>query len=116
MKLVLLCALQAVLSVTGTGLLTISLHGRALSVSALTTSLGTWQALAGIAVLFGSFLVMGAILSFAKLSAYIPITTGLTFLCAVLWTWLVDSEGVSIPIVIGMTLIFIGVATVAMSR
>lgn len=116
MKLVLLCLLQAALSVGGTGLLTISLHGRALTPSALTASLTTWQGIVGLVLMFASFLVMGAILSFAKLSSYIPVTTGLTFLCTLVWTWFVDREAANVPTIAGMALIMAGVATIALSR
>jgi multidrug transporter EmrE-like cation transporter len=116
MRLLLLCALQSLLSVGGTGLLTMALHGRELSPAALTASLGTWQAVAGILCLFASFLVMGAIISFARLSVYIPLTTGLTFLCTVAFAVLVQREQIGVPTWVGMALILAGVWVISLRK
>jgi multidrug transporter EmrE-like cation transporter len=116
MRLLLMCALQSVLSVGGTGLLTMALHGREISPASLTASLGTWQALVGILCLFASFLVMGAIVSFAKLSVYIPLTTGLTFLCTVAFAVVVQKESVGIHTWLGMSLILAGVWAISLRK
>lgn len=115
-RLILFCTLQSVLSVGGTGLLTLALHGRELTPATLMGSLATWQAIAGIVCLFASFLVMGAIVSFAKLSLYIPITTGITFLCTVVFAFVVQKESVSLPTWAGMTLIIAGVWVISLRK
>ncbi len=116
MRLILMCALQSVLSVGGTGLLTMALHGRELTPASLTASLGTWQAIAGILCLFASFLVMGAIVSFARLSVYIPLTTGLTFLCTVAYAVVVQREHIGMPTWVGMALILAGVWAISLRK
>lgn len=113
MKLLLFCVLQSALGVGGTALLTQALHGRDISVASITSATMTWQGIGGLALLFSSFLVMGVILSFAKMAAYIPLNTALTFLFTVLLTVVVQRDAVSWPLVGGMALIFVGVLLVS---
>lgn len=116
MKLVLYVLVQAVTSVVGTGLLTIALHGRPFTASTALQSLGTWQGFTGVALLFVSFLAVGAIVSFAKLSSYIPISTAMSFACTVMWTLIIDRQMITMPTIIGMSLIMAGITTIAMGR
>lgn len=116
MKLILWTIVQALFGVSGTALLTHTLHGKGISVASLTEHAMTWQGIAGVLLMFASFLTMGYILSFAKLSAYIPVSTALTFLFTVLVTVTVMHESVTLPIVVGMILITIGIIVVSMGR
>ncbi|OJX61313.1 MAG: hypothetical protein BGO89_01690 [Candidatus Kapaibacterium thiocyanatum] len=113
MKLLLFCVLQSALGVGGTALLTQALHGRDISVASITSATMTWQGIGGLVLLFSSFLVMGVILSFAKMAAYIPLNTALTFLFTVVLTIVVQRDAVSWPLVGGMALIFVGVLLVS---
>lgn len=113
MKLVLLLLLQTSTSVLGMGLLTMALHGRPFTAGNILTALTGWQGISGVAALFVSFVVLGAVVSIAKLSTYIPLSTAMTFAFTILWTLLVDRESISTQTLIGMALILAGIIVVA---
>ncbi|MBU3742802.1 MAG: hypothetical protein FGM24_11070 [Candidatus Kapabacteria bacterium] len=116
MKLLLFIIMQAATSVTGMGLLTIALHGRPFTAGNALQAATGWHGLLGIAFLFVSFILLGAIVSLAKLSTYIPISTAISFAFTVLWTVVVDRESVSVSTIIGMALILAGISAIAMGR
>lgn len=113
MKLVFLSILQSALAVSGTGLMTMAMHGRMSGPSSLLAGALTPQGLIGMALLLSSFIVMAVILTFAKLSVYIPLNTAITFLFTALFATIVEHERVNMPIVFGMILIVIGATLVA---
>lgn len=113
MKLVLLSILQSALAVSGTGLMTMAMHGRMTGPSSLLAGALTPQGLIGMALLLSSFIVMAVILTFAKLSVYIPLNTAISFLLTVVFATLLEQERITIPMVLGMLLIVIGTALVA---
>lgn len=113
MKLVLLCILQSAVAVSGTGLMTMAMHGRPNTASDLIAGAFTPQGLFGMALLLSSFVVMAIILTFARLSVYIPLSTAITFLFTVVFATLVEHERVNMPMMFGMVLIVIGVTLVA---
>lgn len=115
-KLLLWTLVQAVFGVGGTALLTHMLHGRGISVATLTESAMSWQGLAGIVLMFLSFLTMGYVLSFAKLSAYIPISTALTFLLTLIVTTTIQKEELTVQILLGMVLITSGIILASWTR
>jgi multidrug transporter EmrE-like cation transporter len=116
MKLVLLLLLQTSTSVLGMGLLTMALHGRPFTAGNILTALTGWQGISGVAALFVSFVVLGAVVSIAKLSTYIPLSTAMTFAFTVMWTLIIDRQMITIPTIIGMFLIMAGITTIAMGR
>ena len=116
MKLFLLTTLQSAFTVGGMGLLTLALGGREMGMRTLFEGIITWQGLAGIVLLFGSFLTTSAVLSFARLSVFVPLNTGIVFLFTIIFAVLVQDERVNLPMLAGMTLIVIGVAVVSANR
>ena len=116
MKLLLLTTLQSALTVGGMGLLTIALGGRPMEFKALLEGVFTLQGIAGIVVLFGSFITTSIILSFARLSIFVPLNTGIVFLFTVLFAALVQDEKINVPILVGMSLIVAGIAIVSVYR
>ncbi|MBS1560493.1 MAG: hypothetical protein JSS89_02695 [Bacteroidetes bacterium] len=115
-KLLLWTLIQAIFGVGGTALLTHTLHGKGVSVASLTESALSWQGMVGIVLMFGSFLTMGYVLSFAKLSSYIPISTALTFLLTLIVTTTIQKEELTIQIIGGMVLIAAGIMLASWSR
>ncbi|MBL0323267.1 MAG: hypothetical protein IPP80_13005 [Ignavibacteria bacterium] len=85
-KLLALTSLQAILGVGGIAMLTRALHGKPMELRVITTALFTIEGMIGAVILFGSFIVMSVILSFAKMSVYIPLNTALTFLVTIILT------------------------------
>jgi drug/metabolite transporter (DMT)-like permease len=116
MKLILLSLLQSVLTVVGMGLLTIALGGRGLSFRELFSAVGTLPGIMGLVLLFGSFVVTSIILTFARLSVYVPLSTSMVFLVTLLYAVLFQGEKVSLPITLGMVLIVMGIALVSGNR
>jgi multidrug transporter EmrE-like cation transporter len=116
MKLVLLLLLQTSTSVLGMGLLTMALHGRPFTAGNILTALTGWQGISGVAALFVSFVVLGAVVSIAKLSTYIPLSTAMTFAFTVMWTLMVDRESVNASTLFGMAMILAGISAIAMGR
>jgi len=116
MKLLIYIIFQTATSVTGMGLLTIALHGRPFTASNALQAGMTWQGIVGVICLFLSFILFGAIVSLAKLSTYIPISTAISFTFTVLWTFLVDRESVSASTLFGMAMILAGISAIAMGR
>jgi len=112
-KLILLTLLQSLLTVFGMGLLNLALDGKTINVRELATALMTIQGMVGMLLLFGSFVLTSVILSFARLGVFIPLNTGLVFLATVLWGVLIQQEKISIPMMLGMVLIVMGVALVS---
>lgn len=90
-----------------------ALDGKTISVRELATALATMQGVAGMLLLFGSFVLTSVILSFARLGVFIPLNTGLVFLATVLWGVLFQQEKLSMPMMLGMVLIVMGVALVS---
>lgn len=115
-KLLLWTLIQAIFGVGGTALLTHTLHGKGVSIASLTESALSWQGMVGIVLMFGSFLTMGYVLSFAKLSAYIPISTALTFMLTLIVTTTIQKEELTIQIIGGMVLIAAGIMLASWSR
>ena len=112
-KLIVLTLLQSLFTVCGMGLLNMALDGKTISVRELATALATMQGVAGMLLLFGSFVLTSVILSFARLGVFIPLNTGLVFLATVLWGVLFQQEKLSMPMMLGMVLIVMGVALVS---
>jgi len=115
-KLLLWTLVQAVFGVGGTALLTHTLHGKGVSVASLTESAVSWQGILGILLMFASFLTMGYVLSFAKLSAYIPVSTALTFILTLIVTTTIQKEELTVQILVGMALITTGIILASWSR
>ena len=113
MKLVLLSILQSALAVGGTGLMTMAMHGRMTGPASLLAGALTPQGLIGMLLLLSSFIVMAVILTFAKLSVYIPLNTAISFLLTVIFASLVEHERITFPMMLGMVMIVIGTALVA---
>ena len=116
MQLLAWTVLQSALAVGGMALLTHALHGVPLEVRALSTAFLSLWALAGVAALAASFVVLSIILSFASWSTFIPISTACTFVCTICLSMIIQTEAVSIRTVIGMVLIIVGVAVIASKR
>lgn len=116
MKLLLYILVQASTSVAGMGLLTIALHGRPFTAGNALQAAISWQGLVGIACLFASFILLGAIVSIAKLSSYIPLSTAVSFTFTVVWTYFVDRESISLSTMLGMLLILAGISVIAQGR
>lgn len=108
MKLILLSILQSALAVGGTGLMTMAMHGRMTGPTSLIEGALTPQGLLGMVLLLTSFVVMAVILTFAKLSVYIPLNTAITFLFTVMFATVVEHERISLPMMLGMLLIVLG--------
>jgi multidrug transporter EmrE-like cation transporter len=116
MKLILLTTLQSVLTVGGLGLLGMAMGGREFSVRMFFDGLFSIHGVGGVVCLVASFIVTSVVLSFARLSIFIPLNTGLVFLFTVLFTLLFHDEGVSLPVILGMSLIIAGIAIVSVYR
>jgi len=116
MKLLSLTVLQSALTVGGMGMLTLALGGRSLELRTLLEGVTTSYGITGILMLFGSFITTSVILTFARLSIFVPLNTGIVFLFTVLFSVLVQNEKVNIPVVLGMALIVIGVSIVSAFR
>ncbi len=116
MKLVLLTILQSALTVGGMGLINLAVDGKPLSLKPLMEAMATWQGISGVVLLIGSFLATTAVLSFARLAVFIPLSTGLVFLFTVLFAVLVQDERMNIPMLFGMALIVVGIGIVAQYR
>ena len=116
MRLLLWTIAHSVLTVLGMGLLTIALGGRDITIKTLAEGLWSVPGVTAIVLLFGSFLTTTAILSFAKLSVFVPLNTGLVFICTLLFAVFVNNEKINIPIILGMALIFGGIAVISAQR
>lgn len=112
-KLLALTTLQAILGVGGIAMLTRALHGKPMELRVITSALFTVEGMIGAVILFGSFIVMTVILSFAKMSVYIPLNTALTFLVTIILTVMIGQERVTLTTALGMVLIVAGVALVS---
>lgn len=112
-KLYALTALQAILGVGGIVMLTRALHGKPMELRVMATAIFTVEGMIGAAVLFCSFVVMSIILSFAKMSVYIPLNTALTFLVTIILSVVIGHERVTLTTALGMVLIVAGVALVS---
>ncbi|MCO6465149.1 MAG: hypothetical protein J5I53_00900 [Bradyrhizobiaceae bacterium] len=112
MKLTLLSLLQSICTVVGMGLINSALHGRPLTVRHMSTAIATIEGIAGIVLLLGSFVLTSVILTFAKVSVFVPLSTGLVFITTIVYATLVQSERISLPMALGMTLILAGIALV----
>ena len=116
MKLVLLTILQSVLTVGGMGLINLAVDGKPLSLKPLLSGMLSWQGGLGVLLLIGSFFTTTAVLSFARLSVFIPLNTGLVFLFTVLFAVILQDERLSVPMLFGMALIVVGIGIVAQYR
>lgn len=116
MKLILLSILQSAFAVGGTGLMTMAMHGRMTGPTSLIEGALTPQGLLGMVLLLSSFVVMAVILTFAKMSVYVPLNTGIAFLFTIIFAAVVEHERINIPMIIGMVLILSGVAVLANYR
>ena len=116
MKFLLLTILQSALTVGGMGLINLAVDGKPLSIKPLMEAMLTWQGLAGVVLLIGSFLTTTAVLSFARMAVFIPLNTGLVFLFTVLFAVFLQDERMSIPMMFGMALIVVGIGIVAQYR
>ena len=116
MKLILLTTLQSALTVGGMGLLTLSLNGRPLEVKSLLEGIFTFQGMAGVLMLLGSFVTTSIVLTFAKLSVFVPLNTGIVFLFTILFAMIVQHEKIDLPVVIGMVFIVIGISIASAFR
>ncbi len=112
MKLIAWSFLQSALGVGGIAMLTRALHGRPMEFRTMMSAALTPEAVIGAILLLGSFLVMSLILSFARMSVYIPVNTGLTFLLTVVLTLVTDDARLSMPMIVGMVLILVGISIV----
>jgi len=115
-RLLLLTTLQSALTVGGMGLLTVALGGRAIEFRSLFEGMISPFGMMGVAVLFTSFITTIVILSFAKLSIFVPLNTGIVFLFTVLFALIVQNERINVPVLFGMALIVIGVSVVSAFR
>lgn len=113
MKLFLLTLLHSVFTVSGMGLINAALGGKPLNVRDLSEAVLTPLGILGVILLFGSFIVTSVILSFARLSVFVPLSTGLVFLVTLLYAVWFQDEKVNIVTTLGMVLIVIGVAVVS---
>lgn len=109
MRFLALCTLQSALGVLGSGLLTIALHGRPMSVGSIMQAAASWPFAAGLVSLFGSFVVTAVILSTARLSLFVPVTTAMTFVFTIVFAVLVQKEAVPWTTWVGMAVILTGV-------
>lgn len=116
MKLLLWTIAHSALTVGGMGLLTIALGGREITFRTLLDGLLTLPGITGVVLLFGSFLTTAAVLSFARLSLFIPLNTGLVFLFTLLFAVFVQHEKINVPILLGMVLIVSGIAIISGQR
>ena len=116
MRLLLWTVAHSALTVGGMGLLTIALGGRAITFKTLLDGLLTLPGFIGVVLLFGSFLTTTAVLSFAKLSVFVPLNTGLVFLFTLMFAVIINDEKVNLPILIGMALIVSGIAIISAQR
>jgi multidrug transporter EmrE-like cation transporter len=116
LRTVALAFVQCLLSVGGMGLLTKALHGSSFSAEHVLAALRTWYGAAGCLALFGSFVVMGALLAETRLSVYVPITTGMTFLLTAILSFFMLNERPDWQQWIGMIAILCGVILVATRR
>ena len=116
MKLLLLTILQSAFTVGGMGLLTIALAGRPIEFKTLLEGIATPHGLIGILLLFGSFITTSVVLSFAKLSIFVPLNTGIVFLFTVIFAATFQDEKVNAPVLLGMALIVIGISVVSAFR
>lgn len=115
-RTVLLACLQCLLSVGGMTLLTVALHGKALSPQGILVALKTWHGSLGCLALFASFVVMGTLLAETRLSVYVPLTTGLTFLFTALFSVVVLQEKLGWHHWVGMSFILVGVILASLRR
>ncbi len=116
MKLILLSLLQSLFTVSGMGLLTVALGGKGLVPRELLAAITSLHGILGLVLLFGSFVVTSMILTFARLSVFVPLNTGMVFLVTLLYAVLFQAEKLSLPIMLGMVLIVMGIALVSGSR
>lgn len=115
-KLIALSAAQAILAVGGIAMLTRTLHGKTLGIREIFLGLTTYEGLLGLLLLFASFIIMSVILSFAKMAIYIPISTALTFVFTVILALVLGEDKISIPLVVGMMFIVLGVGLVSWAK
>lgn len=115
-RLLIYTFVQAMLGVGGIAMLTRALHGKPMELRVMTLALFTIEGGIGALLLFASFLVMSAILSFAKMAVYIPVNTAVTFLLTVVISIALGHERISVALVLGMVLIVAGVAIITGNR
>lgn len=113
MKLIVLTILQSLCTVVGMGLLNVALDGRPIQLREITSALYTLHGMFGVVLLFLSFVLTSVILSFARLSVFIPLNTGFVFLATIIWAILFQEDKISLPMMIGMMLIVAGIALVS---
>ena len=111
-KLILLTLLQAILGVGGVALLTHALHGKPAELRELLAGVLTIHGAAGTLLLFSSFILLSLIVSFAKMSVYLPLNTALTFLVTIVVAVVLGHERVTYTNALGMILIVTGVALI----
>lgn len=115
-KLVAFVTLQSILSVGGIMMIARVLHGKASDIRTIIAAASSIEGLVGVVLLFSSFVVMSFILSFAKSSIYIPVSTAIVFLTTILFAVVLGSERVTLVTALGMVLIVAGVALIAGNR
>ncbi|MBI2794147.1 MAG: hypothetical protein HYX66_05795 [Ignavibacteria bacterium] len=115
MKLILMSSLQALLGVGGMAMLTNALGGKATSAMQIVYALASPFGIAGIALMLTAGVVMFIIFTYAKLSAFVPISTAAAFLFTVLVSVLYQGEKLSLSLVLGMAMILGGIVVVSKS-
>lgn len=116
MKLVLLTLVQSALTVGGMGLIGLAVGGKPLTVSSLVSAVASWQGAGGVALLIGSFVMTTVILSFARLSVFIPLNTAMVFVLTVLFAVGVHGERPNAMMLFGLAMIVVGISVVASQR
>ena len=104
------------LTVGAMGLIGLAVGGKPLTVSSLVSAVASWQGAGGIVLLIGSFVTTTVILSFARLSVFIPLNTGLVFLMTVLFAAVMQDERMTFPMIFRMAMIVVGIGVVAQYR
>lgn len=116
MKLILLSALQGILAVGGMGLLNQSLGGRTLEYFDVMQGVFTVKGILGAIMLLLSSFVMFFILTFARLSEYVPISTAAVYFITIIYAVVFQGERVSVSIILGMVMIIGGIAIIGSNK
>lgn len=115
MKLIIMSSLQALLGVGGMALLANALGGKTASAMQIVYALASPLGIAGVALMLASGVVMFTIFTYARLSAYVPISTAAAFLFTVLVAVLYHGEKLSLSLVLGMAMILGGIVIISKS-
>lgn len=115
MKLIIMSSLQALLGVAGMAMLTNALGGKPTSVLQIAYALVSPSGIGGIALMLAAGVVMFIIFTYARLSAFVPISTAAAYLFTVLVSVLYYGEKLSLSLVLGMAMILGGIVIVSKS-